>query len=31
VDYGRVDGKLITPAEIKELVKGEFYYQDWRD
>ena len=31
VDYGRVDGKLITPAEIKELVKREFYYQDWRD
>jgi len=31
VDYGRVDGKLITPAEIKELVKREFYYHDWRD
>ncbi len=26
VDYGRVDGKLITPAEIQELVKKEFYY-----
>ena len=26
VDYGRVDGKLIGPAEIKELVKKEFYY-----
>jgi 2-oxoglutarate ferredoxin oxidoreductase subunit alpha len=29
VDYGRVDGKLITPDEIKELVKKEYYYQDW--
>ena len=26
---GRVDGKLITPDEIKELVKAEYYYQDW--
>ncbi len=26
VDYGRVDGKLITPSEIKELVKKEFHY-----
>ena len=26
VDYGRVDGKLITPGEIKELVKREFHY-----
>ena len=31
VDYGRVDGKLITPAEIKELVKQEFYYQHWEE
>ena len=29
VDFGRVDGKLITPAQIGELVKSEFYYQDW--
>jgi len=29
VDFGRVDGKLITPAQIEELVKSEFYYQDW--
>ena len=29
VDFGRVDGKLITPAQIGELVKREFYYQDW--
>jgi 2-oxoglutarate/2-oxoacid ferredoxin oxidoreductase subunit alpha len=29
VDYGRVDGKLITPAEIMELVKTEFYYHSW--
>ncbi len=29
VDYGRVDGKLITPDEIKDLVKKEYYYQDW--
>jgi 2-oxoglutarate ferredoxin oxidoreductase subunit alpha len=26
VDHGRVDGKLITPDEIKELVKKEFHY-----
>jgi 2-oxoglutarate ferredoxin oxidoreductase subunit alpha len=26
IDYGRVDGKLIAPDEIKELVKKEFYY-----
>ena len=26
VDHGRVDGKLITPDEIKELVRKEFYY-----
>jgi 2-oxoglutarate ferredoxin oxidoreductase subunit alpha len=31
VDHGRVDGKLITPAEIKELVKKEFYYQRWEE
>jgi 2-oxoglutarate/2-oxoacid ferredoxin oxidoreductase subunit alpha len=29
VDYGRVDGKLITPDEIRQLVKREYYYQDW--
>ncbi len=29
VDYGRVDGKLISPAEIEELVKDEFHYHDW--
>ena len=29
VDFGRVDGKLITPAQIGELVKSEFYYHDW--
>jgi 2-oxoglutarate ferredoxin oxidoreductase subunit alpha len=26
VDYGRVDGKLITPDEIKRLVREEFHY-----
>jgi 2-oxoglutarate ferredoxin oxidoreductase subunit alpha len=26
VDYGRVDGKLITPGEIKELLTQEFHY-----
>jgi 2-oxoglutarate/2-oxoacid ferredoxin oxidoreductase subunit alpha len=26
VDYGRVDGKLITPMEIQGLVEKEFYY-----
>jgi len=29
VDFGRVDGKLITPAQIEDLVKAEFYYHDW--
>jgi 2-oxoglutarate/2-oxoacid ferredoxin oxidoreductase subunit alpha len=29
VDFGRVDGKLITPAQIEELVKSQFYYHDW--
>jgi len=29
VDFGRVDGRLITPAQIEELVKREFYYHDW--
>jgi len=26
VDYGRVDGQLIRPEEIQELIKKEFYY-----
>jgi 2-oxoglutarate ferredoxin oxidoreductase subunit alpha len=26
VDYGRVDGKLITPDEIKQLIRKEFHY-----
>ena len=29
VDFGRIDGKLITPGQIEELVKAEFYYHDW--
>jgi 2-oxoglutarate ferredoxin oxidoreductase subunit alpha len=29
VDFGRIDGKLIRPAQIEELVKAEFYYHDW--
>lgn len=29
VDFGRVDGKLITPGQIGELVKSEFYYHYW--
>jgi 2-oxoglutarate ferredoxin oxidoreductase subunit alpha len=31
VDHGRVDGKLITPEEIFELVKPEFPYHRWED
>ena len=31
VDYGRVDGKLITPEEILELVRPEFPYHRWED
>jgi 2-oxoglutarate ferredoxin oxidoreductase subunit alpha len=26
VDYGRVDGKLITPDEIEQLIRKEFHY-----
>ena len=26
VDYGRIDGKLITPDEIQALIAKEFYY-----
>jgi 2-oxoglutarate ferredoxin oxidoreductase subunit alpha len=26
VDYGRIDGRLISPAEIQELIRKEFYY-----
>jgi len=29
IDFGRIDGKLITPAQIEELVKAELYYHDW--
>ena len=31
VDYGRVDGRLITPDEIFELIKPEFPYHKWED
>ena len=31
VDYGRVDGKLITPEEIIELVMREFGYHHWEE
>jgi hypothetical protein len=31
VDHGRVDGKLITPDEIFELIKPEFPYHRWED
>jgi hypothetical protein len=26
VDYGRIDGRLIRPAEIEELIRKEFHY-----
>jgi 2-oxoglutarate/2-oxoacid ferredoxin oxidoreductase subunit alpha len=29
VDYGRVDGKLIRPEEIQELIRHEFHYHHW--
>src|SRR5450756_2211660 len=29
VDYGRVDGKLIQPQEIEDLIKREFHYHHW--
>ena len=29
VDYGRVDGKLIRPEEIQELIRREFHYHRW--
>ena len=31
VDYGRIDGKLITPDEITGLVKKEFPYYAWEE
>lgn len=31
VDYGRVDGELITPAEIEGLVKAQFSGRHWED
>jgi 2-oxoglutarate/2-oxoacid ferredoxin oxidoreductase subunit alpha len=31
VDHGRVDGKLIKPDEIKELVRHEFPFHHWED
>ena len=30
VDYGRVDGRLITPEEIQQLIAKEFYYHSAR-
>ena len=29
VDHGRVDGKLIRPEEIQELIRREFHYHRW--
>ena len=29
VDYGRVDGQLITPEEIQALIVKEFHYHRW--
>ena len=31
VDHGRVDGKLIRPEEIQELIRREFHYHRWED
>jgi 2-oxoglutarate/2-oxoacid ferredoxin oxidoreductase subunit alpha len=31
VDYGRVDGKLIWPQEIQDLIKREFHYHRWEE
>lgn len=31
VSYGRVDGRLITPEEIQDLIKPQFYYHRWED
>jgi 2-oxoglutarate/2-oxoacid ferredoxin oxidoreductase subunit alpha len=31
VDYGRVDGKLIRPEEIQELIRSEFYYHRFQE
>lgn len=29
VELGRVDGKLITPEQIQELIKAQFHYHRW--
>jgi 2-oxoglutarate ferredoxin oxidoreductase subunit alpha len=29
VDFGRVDGRLITPEQIEELVRAQFHYHHW--
>jgi len=31
VDYGRIDGKLIRPEEIQDLIRGEFYYHHFEE
>ena len=31
VDYGRIDGKLITPEEIQELIQREFHYHHFEE
>jgi 2-oxoglutarate ferredoxin oxidoreductase subunit alpha len=29
IDYGRIDGRLITPEEIQDLIKAQFHYHRW--
>ncbi len=29
IDYGRIDGRLITPEEIQELITKQFHYHRW--
>jgi 2-oxoglutarate/2-oxoacid ferredoxin oxidoreductase subunit alpha len=31
IDYGRIDGRLITPEEIQELIKAQFHYHRWEE
>jgi 2-oxoglutarate ferredoxin oxidoreductase subunit alpha len=31
IDYGRIDGRLITPEEIEQLIKAQFHYHRWEE
>jgi 2-oxoglutarate/2-oxoacid ferredoxin oxidoreductase subunit alpha len=31
IDYGRIDGKLIAPEEIQDLIRREFHYHRFEE